>query len=633
MKDYAPIQAWLDATDFNTDVFIDVETISYDDKVAPLNPYKGHRITVIILGQHGRPTIAVPYRHRSEMGRLYDLDTVVESMRLWAPKIKFYANANPKFDLKFLAVDGILLSGVQRIKDTQVIGRLVKNDHVSLALDHLTKYYNVGSQKSDTAKEWIKANDTQDYGRTPLDILIPYGIADVEATKALMLELERRLPEESKEQWDWECRFTILLFKCEQNGLLVDKPFLMRKRIALLQEMITSAKELEGLLPGFNPRSSVQVDKYFRVTCGIDPLKYTDADEKHPSWDKKVLVLINKFSHGAEAARVAELIVRGNELAIQESTFCAGWVEHADVNSVVHSDFRQAGTNSGRVSCGDPNAQNFPKWMRKALLIPNGLVGVIWDLAQVEYRVFAHYAENDTLLKAYADNPLVDFHQLLADGLGFPRQPVKTINFAILFGMGQKKTKASLAKSIADYDSQAVRDVLQKYIPFKLAPYPEPITADELEELAVNILATYHKNLPEIKYLNKKIKTILASRGYIRNYYGRRIYLSPDKAYIGLNRTVQGGSADMFKRILVTIHDKCPYANIVNNIHDADMALMEARFLEEYWAVCNDTLTTIGLKVPILMDGKVAVRDWGTTLKITDNDIRKTYNELLKTVA
>jgi DNA polymerase I-like protein with 3'-5' exonuclease and polymerase domains len=626
---FEELKEWLNSFDMEKEICIDVETISFSNTVKALYPYKGCRISTYIIGQEGKGIKTIPIRHRTEK-QLYDIDEVNTFLRQWITKVRFYMNHNPKFDMRFMAQDKVFFARDCKVADTQVLARLIRSDLGMLNLSFLCKYFNIETPKSDAAKDWIKANNTEDYGAIPHYILLPYGIRDVEATLALYSVLTKLLPEETKEQWEYECYFTRELFECEQNGLKINKRLLQMKRIDLIQKIIVSTKKIYEITgtDTFNPKSHVQVDRFFREQ-GIDPLKYNDEDKDAASWDKKVLVLINKITHGEKAAAMAEEIIKLNEYSIQESTFCAGWCDHADEDDVVHSDFRQAGTRTGRLSCGDPNAQNFPEWMESALLIPEGYVGIKWDLSQIEYRKFTHYSDNKRLLASYEADPNTDYHQLLADVLGFPRKPTKTINFALLYGMGKKKTIYSLAKAIVDSDSAKVRQALTKFCiaDDPLAEFPAPIREDQLTAIAENILAYYHEQLPEIKSLNKKIKQLLQARGWVKNYYGRRIYLPYDKAYIGLNAIIQGGSADLFKRIIVKNHRAHPTVKLVDNIHDCDMSMMKIEEAQPYWDTCQQTLKSFNYKVPILMDGKVALRNWSNTQEIKEG---MTINEALK---
>jgi DNA polymerase I-like protein with 3'-5' exonuclease and polymerase domains len=619
----------LNAYNFDDWVSIDLETISFDDKVKALYPYKGCRTALFIIRQGGE-CYSIPLRHRTLHTNL-DFDKAIEFLKEFVGKIKFYKNQNPKFDLRFMAQDGIFLNPDARVRDTQVLGRLVKSDMMSYSLENMCKFYDIKNKKSDAAKTWTKQSETEDYGAIPWSILVPYGEDDVYATDSLAEHLESKIPEESKPQLELEDKFCKLLFDCEHTGISIDVKGLMKKRIVLIQDIIKIHKRIYDIVGDdkFNPNSRPQIDKFFR-TLGVDPIKFTDETHERGCWDKNILALVSPISHGQRAYDFATALLELGMLGIQESTFCASWIDHADENGVIHPDFRQTGTNTGRLSCGDPNAQNFPEWMSEYLIIPNGYVGIKWDLKQIEYRIFTHYSNNLRLLAAYAENSDVDFHQIIADLIGIPRKPVKPINFGILYGMGIKKLTASIIKAICESDGIKLRTALGRFTEHAIPEFPEAIPHSMATEIAGNILSYYHSQTPEIKQMVKKIKSVLSVRGYIKNFFGRRIYLPIDKAYVGLNYLIQGSSADLFKRFLVAIHSECPEAKLIDNIHDADMSIVPIEHAQKFWNVSKRIIDSCDLfKVPIRMDGAIAINRWNNYAKIkNDSDILSHLSEV-----
>jgi DNA polymerase I-like protein with 3'-5' exonuclease and polymerase domains len=193
----------------------------------------------------------------------------------------------------------------------------------------------------------------------------------------------------------------------------------------------------------------------------------------------------------------------------------------------------------------------------RAMFIPRpGRNHRAWDLSQVEMRLFGHYSGNRLLCEGYgkpmSDELMTrelhvirevalggasmvhafrntdvrrhargdmsadafDIHQFVASELGIRRKPAKAINFGIVYGMGQKKITRSLGFSLAEGKAY---------------------------------LARYHARFPEIQITQAMIKSALRNRGYIFDEAGRRYYLPIQKAYIGLNRLIQGFAAVVFK--------------------------------------------------------------------------------------
>lgn len=417
---------------------------------------------------------------------------------------------------------------------------------------------------------------------------------------------------------DNEGYFCDLLFECEHRGINVDTRWLQLRMLKLLEEIILLRKEISAMVGDehFNPASDKQVRQLFEGKLKLSPFEHTDSGAG--SWNAKVLEQVNPLEHGELATKIAEKIVDLSHAEMAKSMFCEGWLTRVDKNSIIHPDFRQAGTKTSRLSCGDPNVQNFPEWMLEAMLIPDGYVGVKWDLSQIEYRGFAHYANNATITAAYGKDPNLDYHTMRADALGFPRKPIKPINFGVIYGMGAAKTKRSIIKALPEVDGEKFRSVVAKYAgKLKIPPYPEPIPANVAQEIGNNVLAEYHATLPEIKELMKRIKTVIGQRGYVKNFFGRRYYLESDKSYIGLNCIIQGGCADLFKQMLVEIHKRrAPYALMIDNIHDSDFAIMREDEAQKYVDTVTALMKECPFRIPVLCDFELALGRWSNSTKL-----------------
>lgn len=616
------LEAALNSFDVNDRVFIDLETTSGDDKKPAFNPYHGDKTSVIIIGTKVDNIIAIPLRHQTEGMRCIEmLDEALEMIAAFAKRVKTLCNLNVKFDMHFMAQDGITFSDDCVIEDTGVLARLVYNEHFSYSLENLCKTYNV-SQKLNTAKAWCEANDTKDYGKVPLDILVPYGIADVVANIELHYLLLSKLPRDSQPVWDIERAVTPVMFDAERRGIPINRSFLIKKKMELLGGLIEKCQAITALSGIENPDSTQQVGAYFN-SVGIKSNKFTDDANTKQSWDKDVMEWIGSL--GTETPhKVANLLYDYGKEAMAHATFCDGWLKHLTTDDIIHTNIKQAGTRSGRSSSENPNSQNTPKWMLEAIVIPKGYVGVAWDMSQVEYRLFAHYAKDPDVLANYASNPRIDYHQLLADKLGIPRNPTKRINFGILYGMGKGKTTMTLRREIIEHDSPELRAHLyaQYFDPFETVPdMNTAIPLDVLNVMADNILKEYHNKLPSIKAMQGEVKQLLRSRGYIKDYYGRYFYLPVDKAYVGLNRVIQGCAADVFKKKMteVAVAAKRLDYRMQLQIHDAMYGILPLQYAQEYVQLVEKTTADTPFRVPLLVDFDLALYNWKNHIKIKSN--------------
>lgn len=635
----------LEVYDTNERIFIDVETMSWDDEREAFRPYHGDRMSTIIVGQLGKPTQAFPIRNRNKSDKLIAPDVFLPHFREFVREIKTYANLNAKFDMRFMAVDGALFTHPDlNIEDTGVLARLVNNDQKSFALGYLCEQYKCQRKKSDMLATYLAKS--KDYGVVPVDVLCEYGIGDVDSTIQLHHILMHQLPPESAKVWQNECKFAIELFKIENRGIHIDDKFLKKRRIKLLQDMILLLESITTVTNGKinNPKSTAQVAAFF-LGEGIDPVLFNDPTEKmrlagrtagNASWSADALEQVNH--------PVATMLIEYSEKAIQEATFCAGWMNELDANNRIHPDFKSNGTKTGRPSSAKPNVYNPPKWIMEAITIPDGYVGVKWDKSQIEYRIFAHYAEDAELLRAYAENPGIDYHQILADRLGIPRDPTKTINFGILYGMGKAKTKRSIAARFGEMDRSPktkpadkakIRSALRRYVAMSgqdiggkiVAQIGEtgPIPAKAFDLAAEAILAEYHSRVPTVKAMNVRIKNVLQARGYIKNFFGRRYMYPVDLAYIALNALIQGSAADFFKDRLVELFRRADRrVEMVDMIYDSCFCIMPIEIAQEYWNLCREVVCKSPFIIPVLIDGEIALYNWGNITKIQNNNVLET---------
>ena len=169
-----------------------------------------------------------------------------------------------------------------------------------------------------------------------------------------------------------------------------------------------------------------------------------------------------------------------------QSLFWEPWLG-LHVNGVLHSDNNQ-NVRSGRMSCSMPNNQQFNDEAR-ALIIPRpGYSLSVHDYSQIEYRFIVHYIKNKAAIKEYNENPETDWHQYVADELGIARNPAKTLNFALCYGMGKEKTIKDLTRN---------KDMIKQH----------GNDEDLLEAAALKCYRELHERLPELKPQSKMAET------------------------------------------------------------------------------------------------------------------------------
>lgn len=212
---------------------------------------------------------------------------------------------------------------------------------------------------------------------------------------------------------------------------------------------------------------------------------------------------------------------------------------------------------------------------------------VLWgkaDARQVEYRLFAHFSESPKILKAYEEDPLTDFHNIVLamvqeSNPEMDRDKTKDLNFANLFGAGIAKTAVMMKVS---------------------------------ETTAKKFHASYHSKFPEARALLQRLMREAKVNGYVCTIGGRRgRFPGAEFLHKAVSRVIQGSNGDINKRKAVELHRSRKRTGILMRfpVHDEfDFDCPD----ENSRQMVQDILDTqsFDLKVPILWEVKTG-QTWG----------------------
>jgi len=212
----------------------------------------------------------------------------------------------------------------------------------------------------------------------------------------------------------------------------------------------------------FNPNSSKQIatvlfdDRY----CNFKPNKWSEKTKK-PSCDKEVLTYFKE-----RGSKICELILEYHAASKLHSTYLVGMKKNI-VKGRVHTHYHLDVAITGRTSSSDPNCQNIPKTSDiKSIFVPDpGFVFIDADYKQMELLVSTFYTQDEVMIEAIQSG---DAHSFIAkkffgleDVTEENRRYIKSINFGVLYGMGNIK----LAKQLGIEPHEA-RKLIDDY--FKL---------------------------------------------------------------------------------------------------------------------------------------------------------------------
>lgn len=217
--------------------------------------------------------------------------------------------------------------------------------------------------------------------------------------------------------------------------------------------------------------------------------------------------------------------------------------------------------------------------------------GKLWlssDARQIEYRIFAHYANNAAIIRAYEEDPYVDFHMRVKNMLDsvrvLTRDRTKDVNFALIYGAGiEKMTRMVLG-----------------------IPDSVRVTPAQIRELEA-IREAYFQMMPEVPRLLKHASHLAKTRGYVRTVTGRRArFVDGQFAHAAFNRVDQGSGADINKRKVREVYDERKRLGLTMRIslHDElDADCPDEESMREVAKILDRQTTP--MKVPILWDTHV----------------------------
>ena len=470
------------------------------------------------------------------------------------PSIEKIAH-NTKFDMHMLANAGMKIVG--KLHDTVVLAKLIDENRTSYQLRDIAARLPKGVTKFEYMVDAYKQlNKVSDYRQIPRELLSEYANADVwNCYLEFITDFVKLDSEGLRELYDNEMELMIALYAMERYGMRVDTNYeapLKRDLQQLTDDAERAVYEEAGKM--FNINSAKQLYDVL-MSLGVSPSLIGRTDKGNPKLDKKALANLAEQHNVSIVQKILEY--RKNEKLL--TTYAEGIYEQRDAANRVHGSINQTEATTGRMSITKPALQTLPKRdkrIRKAFVPDDGYRMWFFDLDQVEYRLFAHYAKLPALLEQIKGG--YDVHAATAatlfglnldelvakvhagdDEATAARSRAKTLNFALIYGMG----------------NQALANDLKV-----------PLTE------ATEIKARYFSTMPEARVFISTVQQVIKMRGYVRNFYGRRRRLDPDDCYKAPNALIQGCAADYIKHKIVRIYKFLMYhglkTHMTNVVHD-----------------------------------------------------------------
>ncbi len=397
------------------------------------------------------------------------------------------------------------------------------------------------------------------FAEVALDDARDYACQDADFALRLEAHLVAQMDTAQRKMYrELELPVSDVLYHMERYGVLIDKTELQRQSHELGAAMMR-LEEAAYAAAGqkFNLNSPKQLQEILFDKLGISTRGVAKTASGGYSTNEAVL---EKLAYDYPLPKI---ILENRALSKLKSTYTDKLPTLIDRDSGrVHTTYAQAVAITGRLASNNPNLQNIPirseegRRVRRAFIAAPGCHIVSADYSQIELRIMAHLSGDETLIAAFAAGE--DIHRrTAAEVFGIAAQDVnaeqrryaKTINFGLIYGMGQY----GLAKSLG-IDNDAAKNFIERYF----ARYPA--VAEYME----------------------RTKQRARETGYVETLFGRRLYLPEITSSNGnrragaeraaINAPMQGTASDLIKRAMIAVQqqivsDKLA-SRLIMQVHD-----------------------------------------------------------------
>ena len=387
-----------------------------------------------------------------------------------------------------------------------------------------------------------------------------------------------------------ELPLVTVLAHLEINGFLVDDNQLKEFADKLGEKIDALTNEIY-MLAGeeFNINSPKQLGVILFEKLELKPVKKTktgyatNADVLEKLRDKHPIV---------------NFIMEYRQLAKLKSTYCDGLRAVVNPNTHrIHSVFTQTVTVTGRLSSTEPNLQNIPtrtelgREIRKMFVAKEDYVLVDADYSQIELRVLAHIANDETMINAFRNNE--DIHAVTASQvLGIPledvtkeqRSSAKAVNFGIVYGIGEFSLAQDLHISVKEAKAY-IESYLEKY--HGVRNYMESIKEQAKKDGYVKTMLNRIRYIPELKSPNYNIRQ-----------FGERV---------ALNTPIQGTAADIIKLAMVRVDNRLINeglkSKLILQVHDELIVEAHKDEVDKVKQILSEEMqSAMELNVPLKVD-------------------------------
>lgn len=518
------------------------------------------------------------------------------------------------FEWTFLEAHGIPLRGL--LLDTMIAGKLLDlglkkpanlealvRQHLGLKMEDKKELQNsfIGFEGPFTVEQ------------------IHYAARDVYMLFPLWKTIKAQLVKESLLHiFKLECRALPAFAAMKHNGFLLDVPYYKElhttntAQVAASKQLLMDKLDSKGILDdyknpetgetlfhpdfhgkgkakikGFNPASNPQMIKAF-LDYGVELEGKEKVDKKTGETVKSYSIDKNALAWLAPDSEIVRDYLEWKSID-KATSQVKGLIDDAGKykDGRIRANYRQVGTDTGRVSCSQPNLQQIKRGdeYRRGFIAGPGNVLVIADYSQLELRIAAECSGEQRMIQAYRDG--VDLHTktaALMAGISesevdkASRSAAKTYNFGALFGSGAKSMRTQAAASGLYLTLEEAQEKLDQW---KNA-FPQLIGWQKTQGNTVGPVTTL---------MGRRRKLTKGPNG-------------SDKYTTRLNTQVQGTGGDCMKAALAMLHEKYlsfkPSWKLVANVHDETVMEVPEEDADEAQVILKECMESAAYEVMLI---------------------------------
>lgn len=374
----------------------------------------------------------------------------------------------------------------------------------------------------------------------PAELLFDYGRKDAILHLELGLKLQPLMEKEKLFDYVWPQKLKTLriLNEMKRRGVMVDTDLCEKE----LRDGLEMMEEIVELLGGLNPGSPKDLERLLIKDLGLPVVKRNEPTkamiakgitEGNPSFDKDAMEIYDEILERSNDT-TAQLVAQYRGWQKTTSSCYKAYLDKLSPDGRLRTSYHQHRTLTGRLSSSNPNLQQIPRQSKKVWQnkVKRSFVGkpefvlLEGDYSQLEFRLSAAYANEQSLLEVFNDEQRDIFDEMTAR-LGRPpeeRHETKTEVYTTSYGGGAKRLSQVFGISYAEAQARKAN--------FETS-YPKLKKASD-----------------QAAFLCKRNKKVQLWNGRYRHFSKPR-----DEAHKAFNSMMQGGAADIVEQAMHRVYD------------------------------------------------------------------------------